>query len=716
MTESEQQMLAGLQRALAEAPRDALQALADDIARRLRAEPADAPDTGSPDALSRFVSQAYAAMQLETSASGELFRQFVDNLPQLAWIAEAGTQGQATWFNQAWLDFTGTTVEQNLGSGWKALHHPDHVDEVVRKFEHHVSEGLDWEDTFPLRAADGSYRWFLSRMKVIRDACGQVRIFGTNTDITSKKIFEGEIGEKNEFLEALVAQAPAAIAVWRGPDHRFEMANARYKTMVARTDLLGRTLREVFSTPEVDASGIFDAFESVFKSGESLEVPEYEVFLERHGVKESAFFAYTLAPLRENGVVTRLIAMAIEVTEQVLARRRVEVLQAAAESASRAKDEFLTVLSHELRTPLNAITGWASMLREGRVSAENLPKAIETIERNAKAQTRLIEDLLDLSRIEQGKLVLSVGPVEMVRVVEAALDTVRPAASAKGVRLQPVLDSHATIVGDGDRLQQVVWNLVSNAIKFTPKGGRVLVTLRRQPSFVELAVADTGQGISSELLPHVFDRFRQADASFTRKHGGLGLGLAIVRSLVELHGGTVTAESAGVGTGATFTVRLPMAPLRVEAGASKATEASDVPAVTFECPAVLAGKNVLVVDDERDTRELLRFVISQCDCAVSTAASAEGALRALTEASFDVLVSDIGMPEMDGLELIRRVRELPGLASSVSALALTAYARAEDRTRAIRSGFDAHLAKPIDPAELLAVLGALVTARQRRWE
>jgi CheY-like chemotaxis protein len=317
--------------------------------------------------------------------------------------------------------------------------------------------------------------------------------------------------------------------------------------------------------------------------------------------------------------------------------------------------------------------------------------------------------MLDLARIEQGKLVLSVGPLELVRVVEAAIDAVRPAADAKQIRLQPVLDSHATIVGDADRLQQVVWNLLSNAIKFTPRGGRVQVRLRREPSFVEVVVADNGQGIEPDFLPHIFDRFRQADSSFTRRAGGLGLGLAIVRSLVELHGGDVSAFSDGAGGGATFVVRLPMAPLRADSRPSVSPAPPGEPkARTFECPPTLKGLKILVVDDEPETRELLQFLLEQCESVVSTAASAAQAFALIGREPFDLLISDVGMPDEDGYSLIKRVRGLESARAALPALALTAYARAEDRTQALRAGFNMHLAKPIDPGELLVVIEALV--------
>ncbi|HEX4475099.1 MAG TPA: ATP-binding protein, partial [Polyangiaceae bacterium] len=341
------------------------------------------------------------------------------------------------------------------------------------------------------------------------------------------------------------------------------------------------------------------------------------------------------------------------------------------------------------------------------------PKALETIERNGRMQARLIEDMLDLARIEQGKVVLAVGPTEMVRVVESAIEAVRPAAELKGVRLQPVLDSHATIVGDADRLQQVVWNLLSNAIKFTPKAGRVHVRLHREQSYVELVVADNGQGIPAAFLPHVFDRFKQADAKISRKAGGLGLGLAIVRSIVELHGGTVEALSDGEGQGATFVVRLPTAPLRATPTPT-VPDPPDLSRTTFESPSALSGLRILVVDDESETRELLQYVLEQCESNVTLAADADKALSALSFGVFDLLISDIGMPEMDGYALIGKVRALPGQPSLIPAIALTAYARSEDRTAALRAGFDVHLTKPVEPGELLVVIATLIEGVRRR--
>jgi PAS domain S-box-containing protein len=513
-------------------------------------------------------------------------------------------------------------------------------------------------------------------------------------------------------------QAPAPIVIMRGSDFVIEVANPAWLRVIGRTaeGVVGKPLLDAL--PELRGQGLDELLRDVLRTGETRAGEERLVPLDRRGdgKLEDVYFDFVYAPLRSpEGEITHAMAIGLDVTERVVGRKRIEELRQTAEDASRAKDDFFSSLSHELRTPLNAIVGWSNMLRRNAVAADQMPKALETIERNARLQARLIDDMLDMARIEQGKMVLSVGPVEMVRVVEAATDAVRPAAEAKGVRLQPVLDSHATIIGDADRLQQVVWNLLSNAIKFTPRGGRVQVRLRREHSYVEIAVADDGQGIEPAFLPHVFDRFRQADPAITRKTGGLGLGLAIVRSIVELHGGTVTAQSDGPGRGATFSVRLPTAPLRADSLTPAQREAGDEAPPTFECPPALEGLRILVVDDEPETRELMRFVLEQCRSRVTLAVGPDEALETLQAGEFDVLVSDIGMPEKDGYWLVEQVRALPGdRGGRIPAVALTAYARSEDRTRALKAGYDMHLTKPIEPTELLVVVATLVEGVRRR--
>ena len=381
--------------------------------------------------------------------------------------------------------------------------------------------------------------------------------------------------------------------------------------------------------------------------------------------------------------------------------------RADAERASALKDEFLATVSHELRTPLNAILGWVRILRSHPAGQMDIDHALEVVERNANVQIQLIEDLLDMSRITSGKMRLDVQPLNPVAFIEAALDTVRPAAEAKGILLHAALDRLAgPITGDPSRLQQVVWNLLSNAIKFTGRNGRVDVTLRRVESHVEIAVADTGIGIRPEMASVIFDRFKQGDSSLTRSIGGLGLGLSIVRHLVEQHGGTVHFASLGEGKGATFTVRLPLATLRFGEGArSGPGPGSPLDFKTSD----LSGVKVLVVDDQADARDLIVRVLSECRADVVTASSAEEALAAVEALRPHVLVSDIGLPDVDGYEFLRRVRALGhARGGAVPAIALTAFARSEDRTRALRAGYLVHVAKPVEPSELVATVASVV--------
>jgi PAS domain S-box-containing protein len=445
----------------------------------------------------------------------------------------------------------------------------------------------------------------------------------------------------------------------------------------------------------------------------------------------------TISPVRgPTGEVIGASKIARDVTAyKRLLRQREELLESErharheAERVGRVKDEFLATLGHELRTPLNAILGWAQLLR-GRAAAAaagapaaagvggelmELVEGLEVIERNTRVQARLIEDLLDVSRITAGKIRLDVQRVDLGDVVKAAVASVRHAAEGKGVRLQVVLDPLAGPVrGDPGRLQQCAWNLLANAVKFTPRGGKVQVSLERVNSHLELCVADDGEGVAPDLLPHLFERFRQGDSSTKRRHGGLGLGLSIVRHLVELHGGTVRAKSPGIGQGATFCIELPLMPVRAPSdqpgdrahpgGPSAASAWADHPS--------LAGIAVLVVDDEPDALALVRRVLEECGARVLTAGSAREGLALVAAERPDVIVSDIGMPDEDGYDFVRAVRALPAdRGGRTPAAALTAFARAEDRTRALRAGYQTHVAKPVEPTELTAVVASLAATR-----
>jgi PAS domain S-box-containing protein len=444
----------------------------------------------------------------------------------------------------------------------------------------------------------------------------------------------------------------------------------------------------------------------------------------------------TVSPIKDaNGYVVGASKIAHDITERKLAEKALEEAQKVADAATterlrlleieqvarseaervnRMKDEFLATLSHELRTPLNAVLGWAATLRVGCPRTGQLAEGLEAIERNARAQAQMIADLLDMSAIISGKTRLDVQSLDLPTILTEAIKTVRSAASTKGVRLQSVIDPlNAPVSGDPNRLQQVFWNLLSNAIKFTPKGGRIQVLLKRVRSNVEIRVIDTGEGISPEFLPYIFNRFEQADSSTARRHSGLGLGLAIVKHLLELHGGQIRARSGGVGKGATFIVSLP---LTVVHPPSVELEHEHPQSKPLDLPSSreisLKGLNVLVIDDEPDACNLLKALLKAAGASVYLAQSADKGIEQLITKPVDVLICDIGMPEMDGYALIRRVRTLDDpQKSGVAAVALTAYARLEDRTEAIRAGFQNHLSKPVEPAELLAIVHGLATPR-----
>ena len=417
----------------------------------------------------------------------------------------------------------------------------------------------------------------------------------------------------------------------------------------------------------------------------------------------------SVSPIRDSGgAIVGASKVARDVTERKRSQKERERLLAAAESANRMKDEFLATLSHELRTPLTAIVGWASILRSGKVDACDLEEGLSAIERNSRAQAVIIDDLLDTSRIISGKLRLDVQRLNLSEIIETAIAAVTPAATAKEIRIHRILDSLVgPVTGDPARLQQVVWNLLTNAVKFTPRSGSVQVLLERVNSHIEISVVDTGQGIKPEFLPNVFDRFRQADASTTRRHGGLGLGLAIARQLIEMHGGTIRVKSPGEGQGSTFTITLPISVVHADRADPAKVQPGEPDLEADACPdGVLAGVKVLVVDDELDARQVIRRVLVDCKASVALAASVAEAWTQIELDRPDVIVSDIGMPEQDGYELIRLVRASFS-AKQIPAAALTAFARADDRKRALLAGFQTHIAKPVDPAELKAAVASL---------
>ena len=526
-------------------------------------------------------------------------------------------------------------------------------------------------------------------------------------------------------LELIFRESPAAICILRGEELRIELANPLILEVWGKSaEIIGRPFLE--AVPEILGQGFEELLRSVRETGVPYRGKEALARLdrERNGTRVDAYFDFVYAPFPgQDGAIDAVFVHAYEVTEQVLARRNSDRLREAehlarqdAEAANRLKDEFLATMSHELRTPLNAILGWASLLQRGDIQdPEGIQRGLTTIERNAQAQARLIEDVLDVSRIISGKLRLDGGRVSLRAIASAALDVVRPAANARRVQLQIETDAHDQfeLIGDADRLQQIIWNLLSNAVKFTPADGRVTLGLERAGSVIRLTVRDTGAGIAPEHLPFIFERFRQVDSSTTRKYGGLGLGLAIVRHLVELHGGSVSAASEGVGRGATFMVELPVRALRDTPSKPNHEQGAEESAASEREIAALPGVKVLIVDDDEDSRSLLELALDRTGALVCVADSAASAFAVLEQQGVDVLISDIGMPEEDGFSLMRRLRVLRN-PHDLPAIALTAYAREEDVARALEAGFQRHVAKPTDVAALARLVAELVEERRSR--
>ena len=609
---------------------------------------------------------------------------------------------------------------QPLGSFLGAIH-PDDRNAVESTLKRTAQEGSEFDMDFRVVWPDGRVRWIHGKAKALRDADGSVLYMtGACADVTSRKAAADARRASDERLRAMFNQAAVGMAVV-ALDGTFIDTNRKFSDILGYTaeELRSRTFQELTHPEDLDET---EAAAQQLTSGKASDFS-----IEKRYLRKDAAVVWTLTTVTllkdAVGRPERMLAVIEDITSRKFAEQALQqaaeerkllleserAARTAAERMSSIKDEFLATLSHELRTPLNAILGWSQVLRSGTRDAADLLKGLETIERNARVQTQLIEDLLDMSRITSGKLRLDVRTVMPLTFVEAAIETVKPSADAKGLRLEKFLDPSAgPISGDPARLQQVVWNLLSNAIKFTPKNGKVQVVLERVNSHVEITVTDTGIGIKPELIPHLFERFRQGDASTTRHYGGLGLGLSIVESLVELHGGSVVISSPGESQGTSVSVHLPVSAVRRTAGEPR--EHPSVP-IGVAVPIVseeLQGVTVLVVDDQPDARELIQRVLGDAGAFVHAAADADEAVRLVMLHKPDVLLSDIGMPDADGFELLRRLRALGSeQGGRLPAIALTAFARSEDRTRALRAGFVVHVSKPVDPAELIATVASV---------
>ncbi|MDQ3687975.1 MAG: PAS domain S-box protein [Acidobacteriota bacterium] len=641
--------------------------------------------------------------------SEERYRLMTENAKDYAIIFLDTDAHIKTWSSGA-ERILGWKEEEVVGQlGWIIFTPEDRANGIPEKeLSTAAAKGRAADERWHVRK-DGSRFFGSGEMIGLFDEAGELRGFAKIfRDLTERKRMDDALRESEEKFRNL-ANSISQFAWMADAEGYIFWYNQRWFDYTGTTleEMQGWGWQKVHHPEEVER--VVKSFSQAIATGEPWE----ETFPLRSRYGEYRWFLSRALPIRDElGRITRWFGTNTDVEELRQARK-------SAEEASRLKDEFLATVSHELRTPLTAVIGWTHILRAGQLDEAGAARALETVERNARAQNQLIEDLLDISRIITGKLRLDVRPIDPVGFLEAAIEAVHPAAEAKGVRLQKVLDTGTgAISGDADRLQQVVWNLLSNAIKFTPKGGRVQLRLERINSHVEIIVTDTGAGIKPEFLPFVFDRFRQADGSTTRAHGGLGLGLAIARNLVELHGGTVHADSHGEGRGATFTVTLPLVPI-YQRGAQQ--EARVHPRASSSLPPAesdeqLDGVRLLVVDDEADAGEMLRAMLTGRGAEVVVARSAEEALAEIERSPFDLLISDIGMSGVDGYELLSRVRNLPAASGGrILAVALTAYARTEDRLRALRAGFQMHVPKPVDSAELIAVVSSL-TARRKLSE
>jgi PAS domain S-box-containing protein len=621
------------------------------------------------------------------------------------------TRNNCVYVNRRWCEITGQPPEAAFGMGWVQTLHPDDRDRIAKAW-------LEWcanaekQGVFQLEGRcirpDGCVIYYMCQaLPEMKPDNTVVAYIGTLIDVSDRKQAELALGESEERLQMALEGSGCGLWDWN---------------IVTNEDYLSLRWLEMLGYEEGELPGNFSTWEKLIHPDDKVWVMER---LNAHLQDDSVSYKFEYRMLTKSGqwkwianygkVVLRdqqgnplrMAGIHDDVTDRKLVEeerdRLLKLEQAAraeAERANRIKDEFLAVLSHELRSPLNPILGWTKLLQTRKFDETKTAEALATIERNVKLQTQLIDDLLDVAKILRGKLSIDAAPVNLAFVIESAIDTVSTAAFAKSIMLHPVLPNIGQVCGDSNRLQQIVWNLLSNAIKFTPKGGRVEIRLQQVDDQAHIIVSDTGIGINPDFLPHIFESFRQEDVSITRKYGGLGLGLAIVRQLVEAHGGTITADSPGEGLGATFTVCLPL--LNVE---PEIKQIDDLPQEGLD----LTGIRVLTVDDDPDARELLTILLAQYGAEVLTVASAAEVLANLESFQPDVLVSDIGMPEVDGYSLIQQIRTLtPEKGGQIPAIALTAYAREDDHQRAIRSGYQRHVTKPLDPEELVQVVVALL--------
>jgi PAS domain S-box-containing protein len=671
-----------------------------------------------------MASQPEKGEKEELQQSEERFRLLVESVRTYA-IFMLGPSGHVLTWNAGAERAKGYRADEIIGQHFSRFYPSEAVASGLPNYELEVASktGVFEDEGWRVRK-DGSMFWANVVITAVRNADGVLLGFAKVTrDLTQRRAHEEDLRRSEERFRLLVEGVSGYAIFMLDPNGQVATWNSGAERIKGYTaaEIIGRHFSVFYPDQARESRWPEHELQVAAEKGSFTDIGWR---LRKDG---TTFWAnVTITALRDDAgkllgyaKLTRDLTEAkrIEAIESVNQQRE-EMLDAersarmTAQRATRLKDEFLATLSHELRTPLSAILGWTQVLLRGGTpkGPHEQKRAIEVIDRNARAQVQLIDDLLDLSRIMTGKLRLELHQISFSSVVEAAVDSAKPAADAKGIRLKVIMGAGQDVVSaDSARLQQVVWNLLTNAIKFTTKGGQIQVLLQRVNSHLELSVSDTGIGISPNYLPHVFDRFSQKDSSTTRAFGGLGLGLAICKQLVELHGGAITAVSEGEGKGATFSVHLPLSIVQLGdqgARAHPTTEAQQ-PGEMLALPR-LDGVRVFAVDDEPDARELLRTVLQDQGAKVTSFASAEDALAALKTVKPTVLICDVGMPNMDGYQLIRKLRAEEPRSERIPALALTAFARAEDRKRSLIAGYQAHLAKPFDVGELILVVADLV--------
>ena len=636
--------------------------------------------------------------------SEERFRQLAENINAVFWLKEV-PENRVSYVSPAYERLWGWNPQELYTNQhtWVDRIHPDDRDATDRAYREKAAAG-QFDQEYRIVLDDGSIHWVRDRCFPLQDQTGTIyRFAGIAEDITHRKQTEAVLQQSEELYRTLFESIEDGFSLiellfdeTNTPiDYRFLETNPAFEQQTGLKQAAGKTARQLI--PELEAHW-FETYSRVALTGQPIRFENrsdalnrwFDVYACRVGSPESRKVAILFKDISER--------KQFELERDRLLQQE-QLARAEAERANRIKDEFLAVLSHELRSPLNPILGWSQLMQTRNFDPAKTAEALATIERNAKLQTQLIDDLLDMAKILHGKFSINAAPVNLRFVIESAIDTVMTAAVAKTILLHPVLPTDVQVYGDAARLQQVVWNLLSNAVKFTPSHGRVEVWLEPVGNQAQVTITDTGKGIAPNFLPDIFESFRQEDVSTTRKHGGLGLGLAIVRSLVEAHGGTIRAESPGEGLGSTFTVQLPLLSSEPE---------SQPPETGLEPILDLTGIRVFTVDDDPDARELLTALLTQYGANVLTVASAADALANLESFQPDLLVIDIGMPEVDGYTLLQQIRALPSQQGrQIPAIALTAYAREDDLQRAIASGYQQHVAKPLEPERLVQAVIAL---------